>query len=333
MIKSANSRTAAPALAASTALALALTIALAAGACTGGDAGRPAAAATPAAPSVSAPSTSLDLSRLKPDFDFRGRIVFQSDADGDNEIYELTRDSVRRLTDNAWSDEYPRWSPDGTRIAFAANPRGNHDIFVMNADGTGTTAVAETPADETEPAWLPDGAGLAFTRDDALWAIDLAAKRERRVLPDFSRSHGLSDFAPGGGLAAFTGKRLLGWDVFAADLARATTTPLTKGGKSCRPRFSHDGRTIAYVSSLADGKGDVFLMNPDGSGKVRLTARNDTVDYFPAWSPDDQDIVFCSSSEHSPKKGRWSLFLVKTSTKLVTPLFSGFEKTLFPDWH
>ena len=333
MIKSANSRTAAPALAASTALALALTIALAAGACSRGDAGRPTAAATSAAPSTPAPSTPLELSRFKPDSDFRGRIVFQSDTDGDNEIYELTRDGVRRLTDNAWSDEYPRWSPDGTRIVFTANPRGHYDIFVMNADGTGITAVAATPADETEPAWLPDGAGLAFTRDDALWAIDLAAKRERRVLPDFSRSHGLSDFASGGGLAAFTGKRLLGWDVFAADLARATATPLTDGGKSCRPRFSRDGKTIAYVSSLADGKGDVFLMNPDGSGKVRLTARNDTVDYFPAWSPDDQDIVFCSSSEHSPKKGRWSLFLVKTSTKLVTPLFSGFEKALFPDWH
>jgi len=305
-------------------LRITLAFVLAAAACSGGAGQKTASPAPPA---------SIDLSLLKPDFDFRGWIIFQSDADGDNEIYELTRDGVRRLTDNAWSDEYPRWSPDRTRIAFAANPRGNYDIFVMNADGTGTAAVVETPADEAEPAWLPDGAGLAFTRGDALWAIDLAAKTEKRVLPDFARSHGLSDFASGGGLAAFTGKRLLGWDVFAADLASGAATPLTKGGKSCRPRFSGDGKRIAYVSSLADGKGDIWLMNPDGSAKTRLTERNDTVDYFPAWSPDDKYIVFCSGIEHSPKKGRWSLFLVKTATKLVTPLFSGFERALFPDWH
>ena len=74
-------------------------------------------------------------------------------------------------------------------------------------------------------------------------------------------------------------------------------------------------------------------MNPDGSGKTRLTERSDTSDYFPAWSPDDKYVVFCSSSGHSPRKGRWSLFLVKTATKLVTPLFDGFERALFPDWH
>jgi Tol biopolymer transport system component len=311
---------------------IALAFVLAAAACSGGDAGRSASAAA-AAPATNGPAAPLlDLARLKPDFDFQGRIIFQSDADGDNEIYELTRDGVRKLTDNAWNDEYPRWSPDRSRIAFAANPRSNYDIFVMNADGTGTAAVVATPADETEPAWLADGAGLAFSRGDAIWTIDLATKAERRVLPDFSPAHRLADFAPASGLAAFTGKRLLGWDVFAADLARGTVAPLTEGGKSCRPRFSRDGKRIAYVSSAADGKGDIWLMNPDGSGKTRLTERNETVDYFPAWSPDDKYIVFCSSTEHSPEKGRWSLFLVKTATKLVTPLFSGFERALFPDW-
>ena len=73
-------------------------------------------------------------------------------------------------------------------------------------------------------------------------------------------------------------------------------------------------------------------MNPDGGGKTQITERTDTVDYFPSWSPDDKYIVFCSSAEHSPQKGRWSLFLVKAATKLVIPLFSGFERALFPDW-
>jgi Tol biopolymer transport system component len=270
----------------------------------------------------------------KPDFPFRGRIIFQSDTDGDNEIYALTKDGVQKLTDNAWSDEYPRWSPDGTRIAFTANPRGNFDIFIMSEDGSIIRPVTDSPADETEPAWFPDGSALAFTRDDnALWKIDFKTKETSRIIPDFSRTHGLSDLSPAAPLLAFTGKRLLGWDVFVHDLESGRSTALTAGGKSCRPHFSKDGRKIAFVSSKADGKGDVWTMNPDGSEKTRLTERDETSDYYPAWSPDGKYIVFCSSVEHSYKKGRWSLFLVNVNSKSVIPLFSEFERSLFPDWH
>ena len=130
---------------------------------------------------------------------FEGTILFQSDADGDDEIYALTSDGVRKLTDNAWSDGYPRWSPDGARIAFAANPKGNFDVFAMNPDGTGIAALVDTPADETEPDWRPDGSGLAFTRgDEEAWAIDFATRAETRLVPDFSRTHGILDFSPVG---------------------------------------------------------------------------------------------------------------------------------------
>jgi Tol biopolymer transport system component len=271
---------------------------------------------------------------MKPDFPFRGRIIFQSDMDGDSEIYALTKDGVQKLTDNTWSDEYPRWSPDGTRIAFTANPRGNFDIFIMREDGSIITPVTDSPADETEPAWFPDGSALAFTRDDnALWKIDLKTKETSRIIPGFSRTHGLSDLSPAAPFIAFTGKRLLGWDVFVHDLESGRSTALTDGGKSCRPHFSKDGRKIAFVSSKADGKGDIWTMNPDGSEKTRLTERDETSDYYPAWSPDGKYIVFCSSVEHSYKKGRWSLFLVNVESKKVIPLFSGFERSLFPDWH
>ena len=86
-----------------------------------------------------------------PSFILPGRILFQSNADGDNEIFILTRDGVRQLTDNDWEDEYPVWSPDGGRIAFASDRNGSYDIFVMAADGTGALAVTGTDQDEREP--------------------------------------------------------------------------------------------------------------------------------------------------------------------------------------
>jgi len=282
-----------------------------------------------------------DPGSLRAGFPFRGRIVFQSDMDGDNEIYLLTANELRKLTDNSWSDEYPRWSPDGTRIAFSANPHGHFDIYVMNADGSGLTEITSSPGDEVEPAWLPDGSALAFTEENknllgkeaTLKTINIKTKEIRTIVPEFKRSHGLSDFSPRAPLLAFTGHRFIGWDVFLYDIQAKKYRALTEGGKSCRARFSRDGQKLAYVSSQADGKGDIWTMNPDGTDKSRLTERDTTFDYFPSWSPDGEHIVFCSSTQHSPKQGRWSLYLLKVGTRRVMPLFSSSARDLFPDWH
>jgi Tol biopolymer transport system component len=124
----------------------------------------------------------------------------------------------------------------------------------------------------------------------------------------------------------------MGWDAFRANLSTGEIGPLTEGGKACRPRFSPDGAKIAFVSSSADGKGDIWLMGPDGAEKERLTDRPETYDYFPAWSPDGKWIVFASGTKHYPTEGVWELALVKPGTKIVVPLFRSGARDVFPDW-
>jgi Tol biopolymer transport system component len=134
-------------------------------------------------------------------------------------------------------------------------------------------------------------------------------------------------------LIAFTGKKTMGWDVFMFERRTKMLTQLTEGGKACRPHFSRDGRKIAYVSAKADGNGDIWLMNPDGTGKTRLTERDETADYFPSWSPDEEYIVFSSSLEHRIDRGNWSLFLVRVKTKEIFPLLDSPGRDVFPDWY
>ena len=61
----------------------------------------------------------------------------------------------------------PRWSPDGNQLIFAAaqaNDQANHDIVLVNADGTGVPSVlVRTPADEILPVFSPDGQYLAYS--------------------------------------------------------------------------------------------------------------------------------------------------------------------------
>lgn len=277
--------------------------------------------------------------RLIPEFTISGSIVFQSNMDGDNEIYLMTKNSITQLTDNSWHDEYPVWSPDGTRIAFTSNREGHYDIFVMNADGSAIIRLTSTDANEKEPAWFPDGKSIAYSSETkkflgkqlTLWRVDIQTKKTGRIIPGYDRGHAIPHISPHGDLLTFTGKRTMGWDAAVYDRQNRDVKFLDKGGKSCRARFSKDGKKLAFVSSKADGKGDIWIMTPEGTEKKRLTERDKTYDYFPSWSPDNKFIVFDSSDQHD-HNGDWALYVVEVETQKVRLLFDSPGSDVFPDW-
>jgi Tol biopolymer transport system component len=73
-----------------------------------------------------------------------------------------------RLTYGDAFDIQPSWSPDGTKIAFSSDRTGNSDIYSMNADGTGVSQLTNDPGTDVRPAWSPDGAEIAFASDREL---------------------------------------------------------------------------------------------------------------------------------------------------------------------
>jgi TolB protein len=89
------------------------------------------------------------------------RIAFDSNRDGNSEIYIMNADDgseQTRLTQESQADFSPRWSPDGDKIAFNSN-RGERGIFVMNAnDGSDVTRLT----DGSSPTWSPDSEKIAF---------------------------------------------------------------------------------------------------------------------------------------------------------------------------
>jgi Tol biopolymer transport system component len=280
--------------------------------------------------------------KLEAEIDVSGRIVFQSDLDGDDEIYLLQGRKIEKLTDNNWDDRYPRWSPDGGKIAYTANPQGQFDLFVLDQLGGESQALTRSPEDELDAAWFPDGKGIAFStesqkilgRKRRIWRLDLVTGEIIPLLPDFSGSQQLPDLSPVASQMAFTGKKGFGWDVFIADLTDKTMRQLTPHGKACRARFSPDGRRVAYVSSEADGKGDIWVADVDGRQPRRLTLRPDAFDYFPSWSPDGGRIVFCSNlKDKYADKGEWGLYLLDPESGRVERLFDSPGRDVFPDWH
>src|SRR5215210_4765487 len=103
-----------------------------------------------------------------------GTLAFQSDVrttanpNGRVKIYtiNLASGAITNLTpEGDWSDEQPRWSPDGRRLAFKSNRGGSYNLYLMDADGCNVTRITDHAANDFDPSWLPDGEGLVFASD------------------------------------------------------------------------------------------------------------------------------------------------------------------------
>ena len=277
----------------------------------------------------------LDISEKNVLRELTGKIVFQSNRDGNWEIYVMNAggSGLKRLTENESDDEYPVWSPDGEEIAFKSNRDGNWEIYKMNADCSAVSRLTNCEAEDADPCWSPDGEKIAFhSSRDGNWEIyavcadggepvRITKSPHKEILPAWS---------PDGRKISFTGNRLFGWQVYVMDADGNKRKRLTNQKGACRSDWSPDGSKIAYVSSHADRKGDIWVMNPDGTDKKRLTIDSANYDYYPAWSRDGKKIVFAKSSDK--RTGNWEIWVMNAdgSCPVRITCHSGQDK--FPDW-
>jgi len=219
----------------------------------------------------------------EPDWSPRGRAVAFI-RDFDLYVTNLNGTTPRRLTRLRSVSELA-WSPDGTRIAFSLwkYPGG---IRVINADGSGLRRLRMgLPGTGIwSPVWSPDGRKLAFQTGSGsgpgrIFVIDIDGSHRRQLTRRAAADAGLA-WSPDGRKIIY--ERARGGGIYAIDGNGTHDRRLTRlNGEGFS--WSPDAHAIAF-SCRDSGHGDIYVMNPDGSGPRRLTHTPED-DSEPIWSP------------------------------------------------
>jgi Tol biopolymer transport system component len=223
---------------------------------------------------------------------------------GELRIYDPRSNESSLVKKTELPNTLPRWSPDGQRIAFYDRVEGNSEIFSVKPDGSDLRRLTTDPSIDAEPAWSPDGDKIVFETGRGaplgkpqLYVMNSDGTDQHPLTPR-KGWEGNASWAPDGTSVVFTCDRedspgnLLDICEIDADGMNERHV-LFHRDEDTYPVISPDGKRIVFVAS-SDGNSELYVMNRDGSGLIRLT-RDPAEDDFPQWSPDGSKIIFCSN--------------------------------------
>ena len=220
-------------------------------------------------------------------------------------MLDVKTKEVRQFTNSAKTEDTPRWSPDGKRLAFISNRDDVRQIYVIPMAGGEAKRLLETKHEIDNFLWSPDGKQIAFfapefktdaedkkekDKDDArvvdrddhlrrLWLLDPDSARVRQItsgrwrineaewLPDSARM-----------IASATDHPEADADrnrIYSINLADGKMTEVAAPrGPFGRLRVSPDGKSVVYTAARVDGPSphDLFLLTLADGKILNLTS-------------------------------------------------------------
>lgn len=255
------------------------------------------------------------------------------------------------ITSGTGNDTEAAWAPDGSRLAFQTDRKGDLDIAVVDLKTGAVTGVAEGRGHACYPAWAPDGALIyafgnhpgtavqaAIAKSDAGYGLRLCRDGATRVLTQgYWRDYTPSVTADG---AAVYYASTRDNTENSASLWRLPLKPdavaqrvLHLDGPSCgavQPSLAPNGKVLLW--SQLDGVRDNWRLRAarpdDPENSVALTPAEMSA-YAPRWSPDGRLIAFTGFRAGDPG---WGVHLLEPGSGAMTRLETGAGNSRSPAW-
>ena len=225
---------------------------------------------------------------------------------GDVWIVQKSGGTAQRLTSVHGEESMPRFSPDGSSIAFNGNYEGNRDIYVVPTQGGEPRRVTHHPWTDWLIDWYPDGASLLYesrmesgqTRYGQLYRTKPTGGMPEKLPVPYGEIGALS---PDAQTLAYTlqfrdfrtWKRYRGgWasEIWLFDLATYESRNLTNDPANDTQPMWH-GRTIYFLSDRGPNqRSNIWAYDLDGGGTRQVTRFSDFDIHFPAIGP--TELVF-----------------------------------------
>lgn len=253
--------------------------------------------------------------------------------------------SSRQVTRDG-SDERPRWSPDGKKLAFLSSREGTAQVFTISAEGGQPAQITFLSGGADSELWSPDGKWIAFASrvypdcpDDTC-----NARRDQRKEASPVKAHIYEQLLYRHWTQWWDGKRS---HLFIVAADGGTPRDLTPGADYDVPpfsldnpeaiAFSPDSRELCFTAKA--GKDAAISTNSDlylvrvaasagaASAPRRITA-NPAADWGPAYSPDGKWIAYRAQEQPGYESDRWRLMLYDRARKRALNLTENFDRNV-----
>lgn len=248
-------------------------------------------------------------------------------------LLDLQSGATRELTlpaANAGDDSLPRFSPDGTRIAFFRSVVGMGELWTMNRDGSGAAAATNARGSVYGAAWRDDRHVLVaadWFGFRALNDVDLATHAATFV---GARGARFPDIAPSGAIVFENAQfrtDLWAFDPATGTAAKEPSWPSTRF--TMKPEYSPDGRRVLFVSNR-EGAEALFVASK-GAAPQRLKLP-DGYRYVNAhWTPDGRFLYAVRLDANPPHALSAVRYDVATGATEALPAFGSDIDEIFVD--
>ncbi len=191
-----------------------------------------------------------------------------------------TQRSLRQLSYGSGLQQDPAWSPDGSRVAYAADHSGNADLWVQTIGESEPVRLTSSPFNDWQPSWSPNGEEIVFRSErdgGGLYIVSMRGGVEKRLVdfgarPQWSPSGELILFSQAAPEASGAARRYV--------MAPSGASPRVVGHEQLEAfriisaGWHPDGRVSAWGR---DARNDLALVTfpLDGGPAVRSTISDD----------------------------------------------------------